>query len=87
MKKLLTTFSAITLTVCLIGCNEQTKANNKVLNDLTPNMNGLAETYAQNDAGVAVVNNAGDRMFVDDLRRATLLDKPSMLTPYPVVQD
>ncbi|MBT6269046.1 MAG: hypothetical protein HOI88_01680 [Phycisphaerae bacterium] len=55
--------------------------------DLSPNMNGLAETYAQNDAGIAVVNDANNRMFVDDMRRATLLDKPSMLSPFPVVQD
>ncbi len=58
-----------------------------ILSDLTPQMNGLSETYDENDAGIAVVNNANERMYDDDWRRALLLDKPSMLSPVPVVQD
>ena len=78
MDKILVTAATLSLMALLSGCAR---------NALAPNMNGLAETYAQNDAGIAVVNDANDRMFVDDLRRATLLDKPSMLSPFPVVQD
>ena len=55
--------------------------------NLTPQMNGLSETYSENDAGIAVVNNENERMYDDDWRRALLLDKPSMLSPIPVVQD
>ena len=78
MNKILITAATLSLVALLSGCNRNT---------LAPNMNGLAETYAQNDAGIAVVNDANNRMFVDDMRRATLLDKPSMLSPFPVVQD
>lgn len=82
MNKILITAATLSLVALLSGCNQPMARN-----ALAPNMNGLAETYAQNDAGIAVVNDANDRMFVDDLRRATLLDKPSMLSPFPVVQD
>ncbi|MFT4592885.1 MAG: hypothetical protein ACI9JK_000584 [Phycisphaerales bacterium] len=87
MNKILVTASTLSLVALLSGCNQHANPQKSILNDLTPNMNGLAETYAQNDAGIAVVNDANYRMFVDDMRRATLLDKPSMLSPYPVVQD
>jgi hypothetical protein len=95
MNKILITAATLSLVALLSGCNlqshlpqfDQPNKQKSVLNDLSPNMNGLAETYSQNDAGIAVVNDANNRMFVDDLRRATLLDKPSMLSPFPVVQD
>jgi hypothetical protein len=87
MNKILITTSTLSLVTLLSGCNQHSNAHKSIINDLTPNMNGLAETYAQNDAGIAVVNDANDIMFLDHLRRATLLDKPSMLSPFPVVQD
>ena len=87
MNKILITAATLSLVALLSGCNQNANAQKSIINDLTPNMNGLAETYSQNDAGIAVVNDANDRMFVDDMRRATLLDKPSMLSPFPVVQD
>ena len=62
-------------------------SSNAILSDLTPNLDGLAETYSENDAGIAVVNNDNERMYVDDWRRALILDKPSALSPYPVVAD
>ena len=62
-------------------------SNKAIAANLTPNMHGLAETYSDNDAGIIVVNNLNERMIVDDFRRATLLDKPSMLSPYPVVDN
>lgn len=87
MNKILITVATLSLVALLSGCNQNANAHKSIINDLTPNMNGLAETYSQNDAGIAVVNDANNRMFVDDMRRATLLDKPSMLSPFPVVQD
>ena len=66
---------------------EMQYSNKAIAANLTPIMDGLAETYSENDAGIIVVNNANERMIVDDFRRATLLDKPSMLSPYPVVDN
>jgi len=62
-------------------------SNKAIIANLTPAMNGLSETYSENDAGIIVVNNANERMYVDDWRRALILDKPSALSPYPVVAD
>jgi len=59
-------------------------SNKAIAANLTPNMNGLAETRSQNDASIGVVNNENERMYIDDWRRLMLLDKPSSLTPYPI---
>lgn len=56
-----------------------------ILASLTPGLDGLSETDAEREAGIAVVNNVNQRMSKDDINRALLLDKPSMLSPYPVV--
>lgn len=58
-----------------------------ILANLTPELNGLAETDAQRKAAIAVVNNQNKRMVKDDINRALLLDKPSTLSPYPVSGD
>ena len=58
-----------------------------ILTSLTPDMHGLAETHAENDAGVAFIKNTEWRQFDDDIRRALMLDRPSSLSPYPVVDD
>ena len=95
MKTHILTISLATLIVTSVGCESsisQLLSSNNAdyrsgvdLNNLTPNMNGLAQTYSENDAGIAVTNNENDRMYMDDLRRAMLLDKPSILSPIPVV--
>ena len=64
--------------------DDETKA---MLNNLTPDMHGLAETHDENDAGVASIKNTEWRQFDDDVRRALLLDRPSSLSPYPVIDD
>ena len=64
--------------------DDETKA---MLNNLTPDMHGLAETHDENDAGIAVTKNTEWRQFDDDVRRALMLDRPSSLSPYPVVDD
>lgn len=85
-KCIILTTGLITLTA-LTGCQSNAHSSNAILSDLTPNLDGLAETYSENDAGIIVVNNANERMYVDDWRRALILDKPSALSPYPVVVD
>ena len=87
MKKCIFTLTFASLSAALIGCQSNTHSTNAILKDLTPNMDGLSETYSENDAGIAVVNNDNDRMYVDDWRRVMILDKPSSLSPYPVVGD
>ena len=64
---------------------DKSDASNAILRDLTPNMRGLAENSQTERAGIVVVNNANDRQYIDDWRRALLLDKPSVLSPYPVI--
>lgn len=64
--------------------DDETKA---MLNDLSPDMHGLAETHHENDAGIAVTKNTEWRQFDDDVRRALMLDRPSSLSPYPVVDN
>ena len=85
-KCIIFTTGLITLTA-LLGCQPNSHSTSAVLGDLTPNLDGLSETYSENDAGIAVVNNDNERMYVDDWRRALILDKPSALSPYPVVAD
>ena len=58
-----------------------------ILANLTPELDGLSETDAERKAGITVVNDQNKRMGKDDLNRALLLDNPSMLSPYPVVND
>jgi len=87
MSKCILTITLFVTLAALQGCYSQPSSVTEQLENLTPNMDGLSETYNENDAGIAVVNNENERMYVDDWRRAMLLDKPSMLSPIPVVQD
>ncbi len=54
---------------------------------LTPNLKGLSSTYSQQEAGIAVTNNANLRMLDDDAGRLFLLDKPSLMSPLPTIHD
>ena len=62
----------------------QQYSSKAILANLTPELDGTSETHSERDAGVATVNNLNQRMGKDDVNRALLLDKPSMLSPYPV---
>jgi hypothetical protein len=102
MKKCFTTCAALGIFAFSSGCetlripfdaaqksvtssqDDDTKA---MLGDLTPNMHGLAETHDENDAGVANTKNTEWRQFDDDIRRALMLDRPSSLSPYPVIDN
>ena len=67
--------------------SSQDESTQKMLNGLSPNMHGLAETHDENDAGVAITKNTEWRQFDDDVRRALMLDRPSSLSPYPVIDN
>ena len=83
---IITTITATAMTSIFAGC--QNKATTPyILDHLSPQMDGLAESHAEDKAGIAVTNNMNDRMYTDDWRRALMVDKPSSLTPLPVVQN
>lgn len=85
MKNAITTLITIGfLSFC--GCeNHQSAETNEILDNLSPNMYGLAENIQENDAGIAYVNNTADRLYIDDWRRVMLLDRPTTLSPFPVI--
>ena len=67
--------------------SSQDESTQEMLNRLSPDMHGLAETHDENDAGVAITKNTEWRQFDDDVRRALMLDRPSSLSPYPVIDN
>ncbi|HIO52851.1 MAG TPA: hypothetical protein EYN32_04300 [Phycisphaerales bacterium] len=60
-------------------------SNAVIIGNISPDMNGLAETTSEHNAGIEAVDSENIRMSRDDLRRLFLRDKPSSLSPYPVV--
>jgi hypothetical protein len=62
-------------------------SSDAIMASITPNLRGLSDTYAENEAGIAITNNANTRMLDDDAVRLLLLDKPSLLSPHPVVEN
>ena len=62
-------------------------SNAAIIGNITPDMKGLAETISEHNVGIATVDNVNIRMSRDDLRRLFLRDKPSSLSPYPVIRD
>jgi len=62
-------------------------SNAAIIGNISPEMKGLAETTSEHYAGIAAVDNENIRMSRDDLRRLFLRDKPSSLSPYPVIRD
>ncbi len=102
MKKCFTTCAALGIFAFSTGCetlqipfvaahesvtSSQDDSTKNMLENLTPDMHGLAQTHDENDAGVAVTKNTEWRQFDDDIRRALMLDRPSSLSPYPVIDD
>ena len=53
--------------------------------NLTPEVMGLASSQQEWANNQASIDNLNNRMFNDDWNRIWLRDKPSSLTPYPVV--
>lgn len=55
-----------------------------VKSNLTPELQGVAETPDDIERNMAVVGNQNLRMFWGDLGRVFLFDQPSMLSPYNI---
>ena len=77
------------LAVGSIGCSSKPKPDNvsfkAIRHDLTPELNGLAERKVDIQRNMAVVNNQNSRMFSDDLGGVFYTDRPSRLSPLPVM--
>ena len=66
------------LTACALGgCGG-------VRNNLTPELMTLDERPVEVSNRVALTFNANKRMIWGDLNRASLMDRPSRLTPHPM---
>ena len=102
MKKCFTTCAVLGIFAFSAGCetfmspfvalknsvtSSQDDETKRMLNNLSPDMHGLAKTHDENDAGVAMIKNTEWRQFDDDIRRALMLDRPSSLSPYPVIDN
>jgi hypothetical protein len=84
----ITLLAALLVTSLFAGCHQKSGYSTKaILANPSPEMKGIAETPSEDKAGIAVVNNVNDRLYVDDWRKVLLLDKPSSLTVVPVVQN
>lgn len=67
--------------VLLVGC----AGNQASLEDITPSMDTLARTYTDSDVDLALTDNQNLRMAQEDLGRVWYTNKPSRLSPYPIV--
>ena len=81
MKHALRHMLAIAPAVLLFGCT----GNQASLENITPSMDTLAQTYTDTDVDLSVTDNKNLRMAQEDLGRVWYTNRPSRLTPYPVV--
>jgi PBP1b-binding outer membrane lipoprotein LpoB len=75
-------YTCIIATLLLLsGC-----AHNRVgLHNITPELPTLSQTYTDVDVDLAMVDNQNKRMFEEDLGRVWYTNRPSRLSPLPVV--
>ena len=86
MRRLLPAFFLIAA-ASVTGCqsNPNDVSFNTVKGNLTPELQTLDETSQDVDRDLAVNFNQDFRMFWSDLGRAFYTDRPSYLSPMPVV--
>ena len=58
-----------------------------IYGSLTPNLDGISNTYSEREAGDAVMKNENIRMSRDDWDRLWMVNHPSTLSPTPIVRD
>ncbi|MBC8202841.1 MAG: hypothetical protein H8E91_03340 [Planctomycetes bacterium] len=81
MNNILKCICIIATLLLFAGC-----VDNRVgLHDVTPEMSTLSQTYNDVDIDLAMVDNQNNRMFEDDLGRVWYTNRPSRLSPLPVV--
>jgi len=74
------TFS-VTALLLFTGCNEQ----QKIMTDITPSMKTLSQTHTEVQMDLDVTENQNLRMAEEDLGRVWYTNRPSRLSPFPVV--
>ena len=79
---ILATLSALVLTGCY---NSNDVSFNSITGNLTPELQTMTERPSDVHRNIAVSGNQDLRMLNEDLGRALLLDGPSKLSPYPIV--
>ncbi|MFZ4429006.1 MAG: hypothetical protein ACOYPS_01500 [Phycisphaerales bacterium] len=76
--------AAATLGATLGGCSSSDPKHASVVHNLTPELLTLNERPADAQNTTSLTWNAGNRMFWNDIQRATLTDRPSRLSRHPV---
>ncbi len=70
----------------LAGCQTADPLSyHAIKSDLTPELQGLVERPVDVDRNLATNNNQNLRMMWDDIGRTLYTDRPSMLSPMPVI--
>ena len=90
-KKKTTTFAhlcaATMLTALAAGCQYDPNDVSfyAIRHSLPPELRGAVDTQDDADRHLAVTNNTNARLLMDDLGRTFYTDRPSRLSPLPVV--
>ncbi|MDP7009492.1 MAG: hypothetical protein QGI78_07980 [Phycisphaerales bacterium] len=74
------TFAIATL-VLLAGCT----GNRVGLKNVAPTMDTLSQTHTDVNVDLVMVDNQNERMYQEDLGRVWYTNRPSRLSPLPVV--
>lgn len=73
---------------CLIGCQKPDPYATdlkSILANPSPELQGVSETPSDVSRNVAINTNSNMRQASDDLGRVFLFDRPSLASPYPIV--
>lgn len=76
--------AAAAVGVCLGGCSTSDSKHTSVVHNLTPELLTLDQRPADAQNTTSLTWNSGNRMFWNDIQRATLTDRPSRLSRHPV---
>ena len=75
---------AVTTTASLVGCQSRTDVHS-FINNPTPELQTLAERPIDVKTQMAITEDMNWRLFNEDLGRFLLVDRPSRMSPMPVV--
>lgn len=79
---IIATLSAVVLTGCY---HSNDVSYSSITRNLTPELQTLTERPSDVHTNIAVSRNQDMRMLQEDLGRLMLLDGPSKLSPYPII--
>lgn len=75
------------LVTSLTGCSSDPMATDfkSIKGDLSPELQSIAERDVDIDRNIATTFEQNGRMFWNDLGRAWYVDRPSIMSPFPIV--